>query len=128
MKMVFAADNPLEARLVLGLLEQNGIPAVVQGEGPSSLAGEVPSGPCVWVANNDDEERAAALIQANQEPINPPNCANCGYLLRGLITPRCPECGTSFHMTESWTCPTCGKTLEGQFTECWKCGASRPEA
>ena len=132
MKKIYAADNSLEARLILGLLEQNGISAIIQGEELLSARGELPfapsSGPCVWVANNDDEERAAALIQANQEPINPPNCANCGYLLRGLITPRCPECGTPFHMTESWTCPTCGKTLEGQFTECWKCGTSRPEA
>ena len=64
-----------------------------------SLGGEMPSptsGPCVWVANDEDEERATALIQANEGPINPSNCANCGYMLRGLTTPRCPECGTPF--------------------------------
>jgi len=27
---------------------------------------------------------------------------------------------------ERWTCAKCGETLEGQFTECWKCGASHP--
>ena len=26
---------------------------------------------------------------------------------------------------EPWTCPNCGLKHEGQFTQCWKCGASR---
>ena len=26
-----------------------------------------------------------------------------------------------------WTCAHCGENLEGQFTECWKCGATRPQ-
>lgn len=25
-----------------------------------------------------------------------------------------------------WTCPRCGEDIEGQFTDCWQCGASRP--
>ena len=27
-----------------------------------------------------------------------------------------------------WTCPKCGEAIEPQFTECWNCGASKPEA
>ena len=25
-----------------------------------------------------------------------------------------------------WTCPQCDEDIEGQFTDCWQCGASRP--
>jgi hypothetical protein len=27
-----------------------------------------------------------------------------------------------------WKCGTCGEEIEGQFTECWKCGESHPSA
>lgn len=27
----------------------------------------------------------------------------------------------------SWKCDSCGEVIEGQFTECWNCGKSRPE-
>ena len=30
------------------------------------------------------------------------------------------------HAGERWRCAQCGESLEGQFTECWNCGASRP--
>jgi hypothetical protein len=26
-----------------------------------------------------------------------------------------------------WTCAKCGEQLEPQFSDCWKCGAPRPE-
>jgi lambda repressor-like predicted transcriptional regulator len=26
----------------------------------------------------------------------------------------------------AWKCDSCGEEIEGQFTECWKCGSSRP--
>lgn len=26
----------------------------------------------------------------------------------------------------NWICPRCREEIEGQFTECWRCGASRP--
>jgi ABC-type ATPase with predicted acetyltransferase domain len=25
----------------------------------------------------------------------------------------------------AWKCDSCGEEIEGQFTECWKCGESR---
>jgi hypothetical protein len=28
----------------------------------------------------------------------------------------------------AWICDSCGEEIEGQFTECWKCGSSRPFA
>ena len=27
----------------------------------------------------------------------------------------------------AWHCDACQEVIEGQFTECWKCGTSRPE-
>ena len=31
------------------------------------------------------------------------------------------------HAGLPWQCPACGEKLEGQFTICWRCGASREE-
>jgi Putative prokaryotic signal transducing protein len=28
----------------------------------------------------------------------------------------------------AWKCDPCGEEIEGQFTECWKCGKGRPSA
>jgi len=27
--------------------------------------------------------------------------------------------------SQRWVCHRCGETIEGQFTDCWKCGAPR---
>jgi ABC-type ATPase with predicted acetyltransferase domain len=34
--------------------------------------------------------------------------------------------GPPEQISAPWSCPNCGEQCESQFTECWKCGASRP--
>ncbi len=130
MKKVYTAGDPLGARLALGLLEENGIEAVIQGETLWSARGELPltsdSAPSIWVVRDDDAQRARELILSKERDRNPERCANCGYLLRGLSESRCPECGKPFRRTgPDWTCGQCGEGVEDQFTHCWNCGVSR---
>jgi hypothetical protein len=66
MKKIYTAQTPQEAYLVKGILEEDGIPVVVQGEHMPSLLGGVPLSdtyPTVWVKHDEDEERAKALIE-----------------------------------------------------------------
>ncbi len=131
---IYLAGDPAEAHLVQALLAEHGIAAIVQGEALWSAAGGLPLGPAsapsVWLRDDGDVERAGRLIAAHfGPPKNPAHCANCGYDLRGLPEPRCPECGRPFRRSEPqtpWTCALCGEESEGQFTQCWQCGADRP--
>ena len=69
MKKVFTARTLQEAHLVRGFLEENGIPAVVQGEHLGWLQGGVPLAetyPTVWVERDEDEARARALLEELQ--------------------------------------------------------------
>jgi len=128
MKRVYDARDVTEAHLVRGLLESSGIPAQVHGEALAGAEGEVPfAWPSVWVTNDSDYEAARRLIEERPGPASPTHCPGCGYDLTGLPEPRCPECGRPFLRVPSWVCPACGEMLEGQFTECWKCGAARDD-
>lgn len=128
MKRIYTAADPVHARLIVGCLAQHGIAAKVLGESLWSIQGELPvEGPGVWVVNPDDAERALELISEQESPGNPTHCRSCGYDLRSTFAARCPECGEPFQSLEDWTCPACGETCEGQFTQCWSCGADRPE-
>ena len=105
MHQVFVAQHPTEAHLVKGLLEANGIVAVVRGESLFGARGEAPvtpdTLPSVWVVDAGDASRARVVL------------ADYG-----------PRATTSQGMT--WRCPACGEWIEPQFTECWHCGAARP--
>ena len=135
MTKVFSARDPAEAHLVQSLLEEHGIRALVQGEALWGARGSLGLGfdstPSVWVAEQADAERAAHVLATEYGPPNPTHCENCGYNLWGLPEPRCPECGQPFTRIAAgppWTCPKCGEQCEGQFAQCWKCGAARPPA
>lgn len=104
MKQVHAARHAAEAYVVKGFLESNGIAATVRGEYLTGGWGELPVDVCsVWIADDRQYGRAQALLLAFQR----------GDLARELGD-RC------------WRCAQCGEQLEGQFTECWQCGARRP--
>ena len=100
------AMNPTDAHLLKGVLESEGIEAVVQGEFLWSTRGEVPittdTAPSVWVINDADYEQAMEVVkefQSSEESSDPEN--------------------------KEWKCNNCNETNEGQFTECWHCGTSR---
>jgi hypothetical protein len=106
LKKVFVAQHPTEAYLVQGLLEANGIAAVVRGETLFGARGEAPvtpdTLPSVWVS--DDSQASAA-----------------GVVLAEFGSPGGPD---STH-GDAWVCPACGERIEFQFTKCWNCGTSQ---
>jgi hypothetical protein len=103
MKQLHAARHALEAHLVKGFLESNGVAAVVRGEFLTSGWGELPVDVCsVWISDDAQYDRAQALLVA---------------FLRGDLARE--------FQGQNWCCPKCGEQIEGQFTACWKCGAAR---
>jgi hypothetical protein len=107
MKQVFVAQHPAEAHFVKGLLAASGIQAVVLRESLFGARGEAPTTPdtlpSVWVCDDAEASKAAGIV------------ADYG---RGPV-----PCGDG---SAGWRCPACDERLEPQFTECWRCGASRP--
>ena len=103
MKQLHAARHAVEAHTVCGFLRAQGITAEVRGEYLTSGWGELPVDVCsVWIANDAQFERANELLIA---------------FLKGSFA--------RMFSGEAWTCE-CGERLEGQFTECWKCGMRKP--
>ena len=103
MKQIHVAKHAPEAHLVKGFLESNGISAVVRGEFLTSGWGELPVDVCgVWITDDTQYEQAQALLVS---------------FLKGDLARQ--------HRGEAWICPGCGERQEGQFTACWKCGATR---
>jgi hypothetical protein len=103
----------MDAHFVKGLLEQEGIEAVVQGEALEAAFSTLPlsgtSLPSVWV--NDPDEEKAALIVKDYAKVDVANADD-----KADDTPR-----------RTWKCANCGEAVEEQFSECWKCGHARPE-
>lgn len=106
MKKVYTARSLADAHLLKGLLETAGIDAEVQGEQAFQIAGQNPSrftALTVWVLNDDDYEKSQGMVSSFRE-------GN----------------GDSSIEESPWRC-SCGEENEGQFTECWSCGKSRPD-
>ncbi|MBW7990228.1 MAG: hypothetical protein FVQ84_09470 [Planctomycetes bacterium] len=107
MKQVYIADDPTEAHLVKGILEQYGISCEIRGEALWGARGQLPltseTLPTIWIIDDSRFEEAAELAERFKN----------GTLTSGSGT--------------DWKCPECGEEVEGQFTECWQCGANRPE-
>jgi hypothetical protein len=117
MKHVYTGRDEMDANFVKGLLEQEGIEAVVQGQTLEATWGTLPlsaeSLPSVWVTNDADEVRAAPIVERYRQV----DLANANEP-RDVDRPTQP----------AWTCPRCGEKLEEQFVQCWKCGTNRPAA
>lgn len=108
MTRVYSARDLAEAHFVKGLLATEQIPAVIESGALQAVLGAIPvnpeSLPSVWV-EEEYTERAMQII---------------GEMQHG--GPAATEA------QRTWTCPRCGEVLEGQFSNCWKCGTPRPEA
>lgn len=99
MKRVFSSFNLAAAHHARNLLEVEGIRSVVKNEILSSAMGELPPAECqieVWVLREGDATRAEQVL--NNKPSDEAN---------------------------AWQCPSCREDREGQFTQCWRCGAYR---
>lgn len=85
-------------------MESYGIPCVVKNSFLSGAAGELPPTevwPVLCVEDERDYNRAKQIVEE--------------------------ELGRSDVVNEHWVCRRCGERIEGQFTDCWKCGAPREE-
>jgi hypothetical protein len=101
MRQVHLALDVVEAHFVRGLLEADGINAVVAGDDLCEQPVD-DLWPSVWVVEDTLAEQARNVVMA---------------FLRGEGSPQ-----------DSWHCFTCKEQIEPQFTECWQCGTSRPHS
>lgn len=100
MEKLLSIDNKIQLYLFKSLLESEGIICFIKNEYPPA-AGELPPISAMselWVADNNQYDKAMKLIQENSLPPQP---------------------------SVSWKCSRCGEQLEGQFTTCWHCGNNR---
>lgn len=114
MKQIYAARNEMEAHFVQGLLEQEEIESVIEGEALEGAWGNLPisdtSLPTIWV-NEDDVARAGPIIEE--------------YIRREQKLAH--ETPTEVDKPRAtWKCPKCGEEVEEQFDKCWNCETSRP--
>ncbi len=100
MKRVFSSYSLIAAHHARNVLEVEGIRSVVRNEILSSAMGEIPPAECqveVWVLREEDAGRAELALKS-------------AFSAKG---------------GPAWNCPSCAETIEGQFTQCWRCGAYR---
>ena len=104
MRKVYTSHNSAIIGHVRQVLENHAIPCIVRNDFLIGGAGELPvneTWPEIWVADDRDFDRARALVDAIMEAADAPMV--------------------------SWRCASCGEQMDGQFTDCWRCGASGPE-
>lgn len=102
MKRVYTAELIPQVAHVRNLLEQAGIDCQMRNERLGGVTGEIPfleTWPQLWV-QDVDEARARQLLAD----------------LSATHTVPATE----------WAC-SCGERSGGQFSECWSCGAARPD-
>jgi hypothetical protein len=102
MKTVYSASNISLVSVFRSILEGNGIRCRIKNEFLSAGIGELPPIEC-WpqlCVEDDDYPEAKRIMEESLSP----------------------------NEMTSWKCKPCAEEIEGQFTECWKCGKSRPSA
>jgi len=98
LRRVYSSYNLAAAHHARNLLEAAGIRAEVRNQYLSSAMGELPPAECqveVWVLRDLEFEKANDILRG-KSPSGPP-----------------------------WRCAGCGEICEPQFTQCWRCGATR---
>jgi hypothetical protein len=102
MKKVHSAKDPLMVGHLKNVLSTFGIRCVTRNLDLSSAAGELPPIDCwpeLWVVDDEDLAEAQAILKKTLAPLE--------------------------SVKRPWRCRGCGENIEGQFSECWKCGRSR---
>lgn len=101
MKRFMSCMNLVEAHHVANLLQSAGIRTELRNTFLAGAVGDIPfmeAGPQVWIDERQDEAVARRIMQESQQ--------------------------TS--LRAGWMCEHCGEPSEGQFAQCWNCGAPRP--
>jgi hypothetical protein len=98
-KTVYSASNLSLVSIFQNVLEEHGIKCWIKNQYLSAGMGEIPPIECwpqLYVADELYQEAKRIVEEALVVKVGP-----------------------------AWNCDSCGEELEGQFTECWKCGSSR---
>src|SRR5258707_13713195 len=108
MQLVYSARDEMEAHFVRGLLEVEGIPAVVEGEPLQQTWGNLPltpnSLPSVWVEDTD-VAKAAPIVDEYRRREEAEATVDCGAANDPVQSDCEPKRAT-------WTCPNCGEKVE----------------
>ena len=102
MKKVYTTKDPLMIGHLKNVLATFNIKCITRDYELSSAAGELPPIECwpeLWVVDDHRHAEAEAILKKTLAPLN--------------------------SVKQSWHCAGCGEEIEGQFSECWKCGRSR---
>ena len=102
MKTVYSAANISLVGVFRSILEGHGISCRIRNEYLSAGMGELPPIEC-WpqlCVEDEDFHEATRIV----------------------------EVALSVKEMTAWVCDTCGEEIEGQFTECWKCGKGHTSA
>jgi Putative prokaryotic signal transducing protein len=102
MKKLYCDNDWMRVAYLKDALEHHGIECLVKNEYLAGAMGEIPPLECwpeLWVLDPERIELARRLM-------------------RSLLV-------ETDKVTEGWRCTECGERSEGQFTECWRCCASR---
>lgn len=103
MKKLYSAQDPLMIGHLRNVLESQGIECVVKNTYLAGAMGEIPPIECwpeLWVVEDAQYYVAADALEKAMSPVEA--------------------------VKKPWRCGKCGEEIEGQFTECWNCGSSRP--
>ena len=105
MRKVYTSDNSAIIGHLRQVLEGHAVRCVVRNDFLLGGAGELPvneTWPEIWIVDDEDFDRARALVDA-------------------IVA-------TEHQSEPPWRCESCGEQMEGQFTDCWRCGAARPQS
>lgn len=116
MRNIYTARDAMDANFLRGLLEQEGIKAVVQGEALQETWGNLnltaASLPSVWV-DDVDVVRAEPIVEEYRQV----DKANADR------DDDDEEVATT--AAGGWICTNCGRQNEAQFDRCWHCTHTR---
>lgn len=101
MKTVYSASNISLVSIFQNILEGHGINCWIKNEFLSLGMGEIPPLEC-WpqlCVDDGDFGEAKCIVEE----------------------------ALSVKDMPAWKCDSCGEEIEGQFTECWNCGKTRPD-
>jgi len=104
-KQIYSARDLLEAQLLKDFILDHQIDVLIKGDLLLGAIGELPADttPSVWVLDDDEYDRAKELV----------------LVFKGRDK-------TSQVELTVWKCLECDELIESQFSECWKCGKTRP--
>jgi len=103
-KTVYSSANFLIVEHYKNVLETEGIPCIVKNRFLASAAGELPpteTWPVLCVIEDAHLPRAQEIINSEKTISEQDN--------------------------QAWPCKNCGETIEGQFSQCWRCGDFKSE-